>query len=152
MRNLSITSVVQSKRLADAGLGLSTADYHTLVKMDKQNGIINIEETPFLIDKQTDWDTVLTNPNFTVAWSLGKLIEMMPSELISQWDENGNDVGADINTEFHLIILKNEIIYSNDVGMEHLTSKGACLLDAAVDMMEKLLKEDRIDTTEVSKE
>jgi hypothetical protein len=120
--------------------------------MDKQNGIINIEETPFLIDKQTDWDTVLTNPNFTVAWSLGKLIEMMPSELISQWDENGNDVGADINTEFHLIILKNEIIYHNDVGMEHLTSKGACLLDAAVDMMEKLLKEDRIDTTEVSKE
>lgn len=98
MRNLSITSVVQSKRLADAGLSLSTADYHTLVKMDKQNGIINIEETPFLIDKQTDWDTVLTNPNFTVAWSLGKLIEMMPSELISQWDENGNDVGADINT------------------------------------------------------
>lgn len=152
MRNLSITSVVQSKRLADAGLSLSTADYHTLVKMDKQNGIINIEETPFLIDKQTDWDTVLTNPNFTVAWSLGKLIEMMPSELISQWDENGNDVGADINTEFHLIILKNEIIYRNDVGMEHLTSKGACLLDAAVDMMEKLLKEDRIDTTEVSKE
>ena len=152
MRNYSITNLEQSKRLADAGLELSTADYHTLVKMDKQNGIINIEETSYLIDKPTDWDNVLTNPNFTAAWSLGKLIEMMPSEIISQWDENGNDVGADINTEFHLIILKDEIIYRNDVGMEHLTSKGACLLDATVGMMEKLLKEERIEFEERGEE
>lgn len=47
MRNLSITSVVQSKRLADAGLSLSTADYHTLVKMDKQNGIIILRKRHF---------------------------------------------------------------------------------------------------------
>ena len=49
MENLSITNLEQSKLLVMAGLDVSTADFSVLVNMKKENGVIIIEETPYII-------------------------------------------------------------------------------------------------------
>ena len=86
MENLSITNLEQSKLLVMAGLDVSTADFSVLVNMKKENGIIIIEETPYPNYTITYNQDIAENKNFTAAWSLGKLIELLPQEIVSQYD------------------------------------------------------------------
>lgn len=104
MNNLSVTNLEQSKLLAKAGLDVSTADFSVLVKMKKENGIIIIEESPYPNDTITYNPDIAENNNFTAAWSLGKLIDMLPSDIVSQYDIDGNEQEDEDGVEYHLWI------------------------------------------------
>ena len=78
MRNFSITNLEQSKRLFYAGLKLSTADYIIQHSISKVSGVVDVEETPIKVEMKSDLQKAENNDSFSAAWSLGKLIYMMP--------------------------------------------------------------------------
>ena len=142
MENLSITNLDQSKLLAKAGLDISTSDFCVLVKMKKENGIIIIEETPYPNDTITYNQDIENNKNFTAAWSLGKLIDILPADIVSQYDINGVEQEDEGGVEYHLWIEKNYVMYNSLDGRRRLLTTGKNILDAVVEMVITLLKED----------
>lgn len=142
MRNYSITNLEQSKRLFYAGLKLRTADYIVDSTFEKVDGVMNVREKPIRIEGASDLKKAETNKYISAAWSLGKLIHMMPDTIPSAFDEFGNAIDNDENPyEFELVISHNSIKYIASNGICRFSTFGSCLLDAAVDMMEKILKE-----------
>lgn len=140
MRNFSITNLEQSKRLFYAGLNISTADYIIQRKISKVSSVVNVEELPIRIDVPSDLKKAEDNDSFSAAWSLGKLVQMMPEIISSQYDENGYDIGDDSNCDFHLILEKNRVLYRNGNDICHFTTHGSCLIEAVVEMIVELLK------------
>lgn len=102
---------------------------------------MNVIEKPIRIESSSDLKKAETSKYMSVAWSLGKLIHMMPDMIPSAYDESGNEVADGEPIDFELVIGRNSIRYVSDNGVCRLSASGACLLDAAVDMMEKILKE-----------
>lgn len=147
MRNFSITNLEQSKRLYYAGLKLSTADYLIRHSISKVGGVVNVEETPIKVEAQSDLKKAEDNDTFSAAWSLGKLIHMMPDTIPSAYDESGNEMPDDC-AWFNLVMGKNAVKYVEDGGRCRLRSNGSCLLDAVVEMAEMLLKEEYFDYSE----
>lgn len=141
MRNYSITNLEQSKRLFYAGLKFRTADYIVDSTFSKVESVINVIEKPIRIEAPSDLKKAETNKYMSVAWSLGKLIHMMPDMIPSAYDESGNEVADGEPIDFELVIGRDFIRYVSDNGVCRLSASGACLLDAAVDMMENILKE-----------
>jgi len=142
MNNLSVTNLEQSKLLAKAGLDVSTADFSVLVKMKKENGIIIIEESPYPNDTITYNPDIAENNNFTAAWSLGKLIDMLPSDIVSQYDIDGNEQEDEDGVEYHLWIEKQYVMYNAIDGRRRFLTSGKNVLEAVVKMVVKLLEED----------
>ena len=141
MRNFSITNLEQSDRLFSAGLRLSTADYIIESRFIKAHGFMEINEQPFgRVDRLSDLKKVEDNQNYSAAWSLGKLIHLLPNSICSAYDEEGCELDDD-GAEFYLVIYKNVVKYIEDGGRCRLSAHGACLLDAVVEIMEKLLRE-----------
>lgn len=66
---------------------------------------------------------------------------MLPDSILSAYDEDQNEVDDGESLDFNLVIGRNSIRYVSDNGVCRLSASGACLLDAAVDIMEKILKE-----------
>lgn len=141
MRNYSITNLEQSKRLFYAGLKFRTADYIVDSTFSKVESVMNVIEKPIRIEAPSDLKKAETNKYMSVAWSLGKLIHMMPDMIPSAYDESGNEVADGEPIDFELVIGRDFIRYVSDNGVCRLSASGACLLDAAVDMMENILKE-----------
>ena len=141
MRNYSITNLEQSKRLFYAGLKFRTADYIVDSTFSKVESVMNVIEKPIRIEAPSDLKKAETNKYMSVAWSLGKLIHMMPDMIPSAYDESGNEIADGEPIDFELVIGRDFIRYVSDNGVCRLSASGACLLDAAVDMMENILKE-----------
>lgn len=141
MRNYSITNLEQSKRLFYAGLKLRTADYIVDSTFEKVDGVMNVREKPIRIEAPSDLKKAETSKYHSAAWSLGKLIHMLPDTIPSAYDEDGNVIDNEEPFTFELVINRNSIKYVTDNGICRLSTSGSCLLDAAVDMMEKILKE-----------
>ena len=141
MRNYSITNLEQSKGLFYAGLKLRTADYIVDSTFSKVESVINVIEKPIRIEAPSDLKKAETSKYISVAWSLGKLIHMLPDSIPSAYDEDGNEVNDGDPIDFNLFIGRSSIQYISDNGVCRLSAAGACLLDAAVNMMEKILKE-----------
>ena len=137
MRNYSITNLEQSKRLFYAGLKLRTADYIVDSTFEKVDGVMK----PIRIEAPSDLKKAESNKYFSTAWSLGKLIHMMPDTIPSAYDENGNEIDNGEPFDFELVIGRNSIKYIASNGICRFRSSGSTLLDAAVDMMERLLKD-----------
>lgn len=142
MENSSITNLEQSKLLVKAGLDVSTADFSVLVKMKKENGIIIVEESPYPNDTITYNQDIENNKNFTAAWSLGRLIDMLPADIISQYDIDGVEQDDEGGVEYHLWIDKNYVMYNALDGRRRFLTTGKNVLDAVVEMIIALLKED----------
>ena len=147
MRNFSITNLEQSKRLYYAGLKLSTADYIIQHSISKVGGVVDVEETPIRVERQSDLKKAEDNDSFSAAWSLGKLIYMMPDSIPSAYDEYGNTM-PDEFAVFNLVMEQNSVKYVADSERCRLKSNGSCLLDAVVEMVEMLLKEDYVTYSE----
>lgn len=147
MRNFSITNLEQSKRLYYAGLKLSTADYIIQHCISKVGGVVDVEETPIRVERQSDLKKAEDNDSFSAAWSLGKLIYMMPDSIPSAYDEYGNTM-PDEFAVFNLVMGQNSVKYVADSERCRLKSNGSCLLDAVVEMVEMLLKEDYVTYSE----
>ena len=141
MRNYSITNLEQSKRLFYAGLKFRTADYIVDSTFSKVESVMNVIEKPMRIEAPSDLKKAETSKYMSVAWSLGKLIHMLPDSIPSAYDEDQNEVDDGESLDFNLVIGRNSIRYVSDNGVCRLSASGACLLDAAVDIMEKILKE-----------
>lgn len=141
MRNYSITNLEQSKRLFYAGLKFRTADYIVDSTFSKVESVMNVIEKPIKIETPSDLKKAETSKYMSVAWSLGKLIHMLPDSIPSAYDEDGNEVNNGEPIDFNLFIGRSSIQYISDNGVCRLSASGACLLDAAVDMMENILKE-----------
>ena len=141
MRNYSITNLEQSKRLFYAGLKLRTADYIVDSTFEKVDGVMNVREKPIRIEAPSDLKKAESNKYFSTAWSLGKLIHMMPDTIPSAYDENGNEIADGEPIDFELVISRNSIRYISEDGVCRFQYSGSTLLDAAVDMMERLLKD-----------
>ena len=142
MRNFSITNLEQSKRLYYAGLKLSTADYLVESSIKKVDGVMNVTEKPIKVEAPSDLDKAENNQYYSAAWSLGKLIHMMHDTIPSAYDEDGNSINDDEPFIFNLDISRNTIKYIDSDGHCRLSAYGSCLLDAAVEMTEKLLKDE----------
>ena len=110
--------------------------------MKKENGIIIIEETPYPNDTITYNQDIENNKNFTAAWSLGKLIDILPADIVSQYDINGVEQEDEGGVEYHLWIEKNYVMYNSLDGRRRLLTTGKNILDAVVEMVITLLKED----------
>ncbi len=147
MRNFSITNLEQSKRLYYAGLKLSTADYIIQHSISKVSGVVDVEEKPIRVERQSDLKKAEDNDSFSAAWSLGKLIYMMPDSIPSAYDEHGNAMPNEFAV-FNLVMEQNSVKYVADGGRCRLRSNGSCLLDAVVEMVEMLLKEDYVTCSE----
>ena len=147
MHNFSITNLEQSKRLYYAGLKLSTADYLIRHSISKVGGVVNVEETPIRVEAPSDLKKAEDNDTFSAAWSLGKLIHMMPDTIPSAYDENGNEM-PDEFAVFNLVMGQNSVKYVADGSRCRLRANGSCLLDAVVEMVEMLLKEEYFDYSE----
>ena len=95
MTNLSITNLEQSKLLVMAGLDVETADFSVLVKMKKEAEVVTpsmpLWRAPYPNDTITYNQDIADNKNFTAAWSLGKLIDLLPQEIVSQYDIEDNE-------------------------------------------------------------
>lgn len=141
MRNYSITNLEQSKRLFYAGLKLRTADYIVDSTFEKVDGVMNVREKPIRIEGASDLKKAETNKYISAAWSLGKLIHMMPDTIPSAYDESGNEVADGEPIDFELVIGRNSIRYISEDGVCRFQYSGSTLLDAAVDMTERLLKD-----------
>lgn len=83
MRNYSITNLEQSKRLFYAGLKLRTADYIVDSTFEKVDGVMNVREKPIRIEGASDLKKAETSKYHSAAWSLGKLIQMLPDSIPS---------------------------------------------------------------------
>ena len=140
MRNYSITNLEQSKRLFYAGLKLRTADYIVDSTFEKVDGVMNVREKPIRIEGASDLKKE-TSKYPSAAWSLGKLIHMMPDMIPSAYDESGNEIADGEPIDFELVIGHNSIRYVSEDGVCRFQYSGSTLLDAAVDMMERLLKD-----------
>lgn len=147
MRNFSITNLEQSKRLFYAGLKLSTADYIIQHSISKVSGVVDVEETPIKVERKSDLQKAENNDSFSAAWSLGKLIYMMPDFIPSAYDEYENTM-PDEFAVFNLVMGQNSVKYVADGGRCRLGSNGSCLLGAVVEMVEILLKEEYFDYSE----
>lgn len=141
MENLSITNLEQSKLLAMAGLAIATADFSVLVKMKKENGIITIEESPYPNDTITYNQDIADNKNFTAAWSLGKLIDLLPQEIVSQYDIEDNEQPEPEGVIYDLTINKTSVSYISYNHRMRYCEDGENVLDAVVNMVLKLLKD-----------
>ena len=141
MRNYSITNLEQSKRLFYAGLKLRTADYIVDSTFEKVDGVMNVREKPIRIEGASDLKKAETSKYHSAAWSLGKLIHMMPDMIPSAYDESGNEIADGEPIDFELVIGHNSIRYVSEDGVCRFQYSGSTLLDAAVDMMERLLKD-----------
>lgn len=142
MTNLSVTDLEQSKALVNAGLDAITADYAVLVKLKKANGVISVEETPFPNDGVNYGQGLNENKNFTAAWSLGRLVEMLPAEITSAYDVDGNEQPEEYGVTYRLVMGKTSVEYVSEDGRRRLTTNGAYLLDAVVEMILSIKKED----------
>ncbi len=140
MRNFSITNLEQSKRLFYAGLELSTADYIIQHRISKVGGVVNVGETPIIVKAPSDLKKAEDNDSFSAAWSLGKLIHMMPDFIPSAYDKDGNEM-SDEYAVFNLVMGKNAVKYVEDGGRCRLSACGSCLLDAVVEMTIILLED-----------
>lgn len=147
MRNFSITNLEQSKRLYYAGLKLSTADYIIQYSISKVSGVVDVEETPIKVERPSDLQKAEDNDSFSAAWSLGKLIYMMPYSIPSAYDEYENTM-PDEFAVFNLVMGQNSVKYVADGSRCRLRANGSCLLDAVVEMVEMLLKEEYFDYSE----
>lgn len=147
MRNFSITNLEQSKRLYFAGLKLSTADYIIQYSISKVSGVVDVEETPIKVERPSDLQKAEDNDSFSAAWSLGKLIYMMPDSIPSAYDEYENTM-PDEFAVFNLVMGQNSVKYVADGSRCRLRANGSCLLDAVVEMVEMLLKEEYFDYSE----
>lgn len=147
MHNYSITNLEQSKRLYFAGLKLSTADYIIKHSISKVSGVVDAEETPIKVERKSDLQKVEGNDSFSAAWSLGKLIYMMPDSIPSAYDEYENTM-PDEFAVFNLVMEQNSVKYVADGSRCRLRANGSCLLDAVVEMVEMLLKEEYFDYSE----
>ena len=141
MTNLSITNLEQSKLLVMAGLSVETADFSVLVKMKKENGIITIEESPYPNDTITYNQGIADNKNFTAAWSLGKLIDLLPQEIVSQYDIEDNEQPDPEGVIYDLTIDKTSVSYIAYDHRMRYSEDGDNVLDAVVKMVVKLLKD-----------
>ena len=141
MENLSITNLEQSKLLVMAGLDVSTADFSVLVNMKKENGVIIIEETPYPNYTITYNQDIAENKNFTAAWSLGKLIELLPQEIVSQYDIEDHEQPDPDGVIFDLTIDKTSVSYISYDHRMRYSEDGENVLDAVVNMVLKLLKD-----------
>lgn len=92
MRNYSITNLEQSKRLFYAGLKFRTADYIVDSTFSKVESVMNVIEKPIRIESSSDLKKAETSKYMSVAWSLGKLIHMLPDSIPSAYDEDNNEV------------------------------------------------------------
>lgn len=140
MKSYTVTNIIQSKRLVDAGLNLSTADLYLNVRVVKDYGAIEVYEDPYFIARIEERNYITDHDNryYAAAWSLGKLIQMMPDTIPSACDEDGNKMPND-STLFKLTIDRTSIKYVEDGGKCLLRANGSCLLEAAVRMVELLI-------------
>lgn len=142
MANLSVTNREQSLILAKAGLDLDTADYTIIVKLKKVDGATVIEETPYPHDTITYYQGLADKNDYTMAWSLGKLINLLPSNITSQYDINEKEQPDEGGVEYHLWMDKNYVMYSSDDGRQRFLTTGVNLIDSVVEMVRQLLAED----------
>ena len=142
MTNLSITNLEQSKLLAKAGLAIATADFSVLVKITKENGIITIEQLPYPKEAITYNQGIADNENYTAAWSLGKLIDLLPQEIVSQYDIEDNEQPEPDGVIYDLTIEKNCVSYTSYDHRMRYCEDGNNVLDAVVNMVLRLIKDD----------
>ena len=102
MRNFSITNLEQSKRLYYAGLKFRTADYIVDSTFSKVESVMNVIEKPMRIEAPSDLKKAETSKYMSVAWSLGKLIHMLPDSIPSAYDEDNNEVADGEPMDFNL--------------------------------------------------
>ena len=77
-----------------------------------------------------------------MAWSLGKLINLLPSNITSQYDINEKEQPDEGGVEYHLWMDKNYVMYSSDDGRQRFLTTGVNLIDSVVEMVRQLLAED----------
>ena len=67
---------------------------------------------------------------------------MLPADIVSQYDINGVEQEDEGGVEYHLWIEKNYVMYNSLDGRRRLLTTGKNILDAVVEMVITLLKED----------
>lgn len=139
MNSLSITNLKQSKELVESGLASYTADYYVEVIMKREKGVVCLEEKLDLIDYTKK---APSEGNFSSVWSLGRLIDMLPSDIILDCDIN-NTKQSGVNAVKYLLNMgKDWVMYVALDGRRRYLTQGDNLLDAVVKMIITLLKDD----------
>lgn len=115
------TTREQSKRLIELGLNPNTSDMH---HYRWSEGYWEIENCP----------PRGSNSNFIPAWSLHRLIEMLPNKI--EW------LSVMLSrTSYHPVIYKDKIEYIDMEGWRHVFSDKDNIYDNIIDSIEWLIKE-----------
>ncbi len=142
MENLSITNLEQSRILVSNGMDTFTSDCSVFVHLKKGNGTIEIEEKAFL--NQSLPINKGENENVAAAWSLGKLIDILPTEIWSSFDVN-NIEQPEGSVRYILNMGKDWVTYVAMDGRRRYLTKGESILDAVVKMVIQLLIDKEIE-------
>ena len=136
METLSITNLEQSRTLVSNGMDSFTSDSSVFVHLKKRNGTIEVEEKVFL--NQSLPKNKGENENVAAAWSLGKLIDILPTEIWSSFDIN-NIEQPEGSIRYILNMGKDWVTYVAMDGRRRYLTKGDNLLDAVVKIVVQLL-------------
>lgn len=115
------TTKEQSKRLIDLGLNLNTSDMH---HYRWSEGYWVIESCP----------PRGSNSNFIPAWSLHRLIDILPDEI--EWV---SDIQSH-TSYYHPVFYKDKIKYTDMEGWKHVFSDKDNIYDNIIDCIEWLIK------------
>ena len=118
------TNKEQSKRLIELGLNPNTSDMH---HYRWSEGYWDIQNCP----------PRGSNSNFIPAWSLHRLIAMLPDEI--EW----LSVRLSRTCYFHPVFYKDKIAYTDMEGWRHIFNDNDNIYDNIIDCIEWLIKENK---------